>query len=90
MAVTCSDIIKLIAAFLLPPLGVFMVSSRHREAAESLSEAFESAYSDGVCSASVWAGCTSLCAGAWDQALSNLKRKLKLRWHVLSGYIRRS
>lgn len=24
MAVTCSDIIKLIAAFLLPPLGVFL------------------------------------------------------------------
>ncbi len=49
MAVTCSDIIKLIAAFLLPPLGVFLVSSRHRQAEGSLSEAFECAYSDGVC-----------------------------------------
>lgn len=30
MAVTCSDIIKLIAAFILPPLGVFLVRSRHQ------------------------------------------------------------
>jgi len=31
MAVTCSDIIKLIAAFILPPLGVFLVSSLLQE-----------------------------------------------------------
>lgn len=28
MAVTCSDILKLVAAFILPPLGVFLVRSQ--------------------------------------------------------------
>ncbi len=46
MAVTCSDIIKLIAAFIIPPLGVFLVSGTLRQAEGSLSEAFECAYSD--------------------------------------------
>ena len=32
MAVTCSDILKLVAAFILPPLGVFLVRTQLNDA----------------------------------------------------------
>ena len=63
MAVTCSDIIKLIAAFLLPPLGVFLVRSQLQDAQDLCRRLSMLLTRTDVGSGSVWAGSPSVSAG---------------------------
>lgn len=66
MAVTCSDIIKLIAAFLLPPLGVFLVSSQLREDADPCPRLPRLLTRIDVGLGSLWAGCSYRQDGGWQ------------------------